>query len=404
MFIKNLKIILLLISAISLPILGMQHNTNFMYINKTVTEDKFVFPKIRKKINWDVDVVEWMTQWLSGNPQGQFVFWYDSKMVTQEQINSTKDLFAELTSSLLDGGHLLLRDINELTVVQDNPQFFTEEIPIYLRLDLLRIITLLEYVEKCRDTCASIYADIDKGIDNTDNKLNRNDNGTLKTKDLSKNGLFDQKTMENLKRNGLLMRTGFENSFLMVSNHKPNMLKALRTVVIDSNFKRILLLSKAEKELRAQLPTNALRNAPLDKNFSQIDGFDKLDEETKTKLRQIGKNSINIIWDSMTSGSLLVYFKYLEQELDLFVNEDIFGTKEKVDFAEVFSQVDLNDRMEVPFTQPQNQLLLKYAPRSGITGDKDNDYNVIFDLLYLYGAMPVKDIGGSFSQSYSLGW
>ncbi len=389
-------IIVLSLMLTSLNVLAIEYSVNFMYINKGFTDEPYVFPVLRekqvRKQNWDIKTIDWLSAWLKGNSNGSFVFWYDQRTVTPEQIKQTEELFAELSKTYLNQGRLLLKDINSLVTVQRNQHYFAVTTPIYLRLDLLRIIVMLEELEPCAEECASIYADIDKGFELTDN-------GNMQALNLSAEGLFDSETVTGLKKYGLVMRSGLENSFLITSNQQPKMLEALRTIVIDSNFKRIDSLKLKESELRQNLLTEALKTAPLDHDFKEVNGFPDIDPECKDKLRALGQEYINSIYNTMIHGHLMVYFKYLEQKLDLTIKQPSMAG-EKIDYADVFSKISTASYGDILRGEEQAAILEYTAvdfddPQKA----KEEGLRLIED-----SPIPTKYIGGSSSASYNLRW
>jgi hypothetical protein len=271
-----------------------------------------------------------------------------------------------------------------------------------LRLDLLRIIALLEYVSQCHNECAAIYADIDKGIVNEGDKINKNDDGTLKTFDLSENGLFDLNTVIGLKTFGLVMRNGYENSFLMISNQNPLMLKALKDIVVSSNLRRIFPLLDRMKQLKLTLPNEDLQKAPLDNNFINIKGFDNIDTEPKKELKEIAENQVNMVYNSMTHGPLMVYFAYLEGKIDLWFK---FNTEKYHDggLIELFSELNIRIAWDPPLLTPNNELIMRYELSKKYLSLDSDKQDSIFSSVYLYN-LPTKNIGGSSSQSYSIKW
>ncbi len=396
-YFKKIFMFLSLVS-ISLPIFAVKYNTNFMYINREINQEKYVFPELRKKIvslgfgqdfeDWNVKVIDWISEWLKQNPQGDFVFWYDKNTVTEDQVERTNGIFKDLANNFLKEGTLVLKDIASLTTVKENARYFTQEIPIYLRLDLLRIIAMLEYVEKCKDECASVYADIDKGIKSiSGNKIEYHN--------LSADGLFDDQTKSSLKKYSLVMRTGPENSFIMISNQNPHMIEALKTVVIKSNLKHIDPLLQRERDLKQNLSPE-LQKLPLVPKLAQ---FDKIDQEMQAKIKDFAIDYIGTVFNTMSHGHLMVYFRYLQKEVGLMINANFITPGQGVDYADVFSR--LNPRE--PIFAPSAQYILQYFSTQPGLKNFAAAKSEADDIIESY-TIPTKDIGGSRSTSYTGGW
>lgn len=327
--IKKLFLAIFALVLFSFSAQTLTYSTNFMWINKKPNKaDAYVFPDIRRKAGWDVNIQEWIMAWLKANREGNFVFWYDKNSVSDQQIVNTQNLFSMWEEFELDGGKIELKDIRETSTVTNNWKYFSDKTPIYLRLDLLRIAIGLDYINKCQGECAFIYADIDKGIDSY-SKFNgyrfdsvpagvtlgdpiKERNGKFKFLNLSKEGLFDSTTMENLKKTGFIMRSGPENSFFILSSHQPTMIKALDEVVIKSNFKAIDDLAAEEAKLRKDLPTKELKEAPLDMNLKDVVGFGELTPEQLSNLRDLIKKGVGLVYDSMIRGNLMQRFDELK--------------------------------------------------------------------------------------------
>lgn len=394
----NIAVLLAISTCFSSSIFGLTYSTNFMWINKAKTIDRYVFPEIRRKAGWDIEVVPWMSHWLKANPKGDFLFWYDKDTVSPEQIRNTEKLFSKLQNSVLSGGKLQLKDIRESPIVSDkkNWQYFSQSTPFYLRVDLLRVALGLDYLEKCQGECAYVYADVDKG-------LKADENGNFSPLDLSEKGLFESQlssglsTIQSLKNNGLVMRSGPENSFFIISNHKPNMLKALDIVVLQSNFKRIKRLLDEEKMIRATLPTKELREAPLDKNFNKVAGFDRLTKDQRQKLRKLGTNFVNLVFHTMILGPLMLYYHFLEDTIALVPNMEVM---DRGGYAELFSLLKMDQSSSTPLLNSKNSLIVRFYKKD-VSDETSEKGAARLTMTYL---IPMIDIGGSKSQSFYLDW
>src|SRR5580700_3893250 len=91
-------------------VLSFEYSINYMWVNEEKNEEKYIFPQLRKKAEnqWDIDTVAWLSTWLSANPEGTFVFWYNKDTVTPKQIEETTELFQALGKKYLSVGKLSL--------------------------------------------------------------------------------------------------------------------------------------------------------------------------------------------------------------------------------------------------------------------------------------------------------
>lgn len=364
---------------------ALTYSTNFMWINRSMNNtEKYIFPEIRKKSSWDVNVVEWMGHWLKANPKGEFIFWYDKDFVSQEQIKNTEALLSDLTKTHLTGGTIKLKEVTSSPRVKRDREALSSRTPFYLRVDLLRVALGLDYLDSCRGECAYVYADVDKGLLPN----------TLAPIDLSPEAMFDEETMDSLKSYGLVMRNGPENSFLIISSHKSSMLKALDETVLQASYKRIEKMFVEEKALRQSFNTNALKTAPLDKNFDNVDGFRELSPEQVLRARTLAKRYVNEVFAMMTSGPLLVSFFYFEGEIEILAN-----IKSQHSLTDLMSEVAVD--MNATFaTLGKNYRLIRFF------SDEPTETESIEMARYITSMfkIPVKLIQGSRSQSYTISW
>lgn len=383
---KSLHILLFVIFLTPSWTHALTFSTNFMWINKSINDtNKYVFPEIRKKSYWDVNIVEWMGHWLKANPKGEFIFWYDKDFVSQEQIKNTEALLSDLTKQHLTGGTIKLKEVTSSPRVKRDREALSSRTPFYLRVDLLRVALGLDYLDSCRGECAYVYADIDKGLLPNE----------LAPIDLSPKAMFDKETVDSLKSYGLVLRNGPENSFMIISSHKPNMLKALDETVLQASYKRIEKMFVEENALRQSFSTNALKEAPLDQNFGNVDGFRKLSPDQVLRARTLARRYVNEVFAMMVSGPLLVSFFYFEGEIEILAN-----LKNKNGLIGVMSDVAVDPNDTDFASTGKNYLLIKFF------SDGKTEELAVNKAKYEVGSykIPQKDVRGSDSQSYNMPW
>jgi hypothetical protein len=370
------------------------YSVNAIWINDRITSDEYVFPKIRKKNqhnveDFETDVVRWIELWLKANMDANFTFWFDPRMVIEEQIKNTNKLFESLQEKWLTNtqGSIQLKSIYESPTVAQYEDYFCSDAnpqtPLYLRVDLLRIALGLDYVEGCpaNEKCYFVYVDVDKGLVKSFYPSRYYYDWIYDLKEIN---LLDEDALKALLDYGLILRrgihtTGIENNFFILSNQNQNMLNALRTIVIESNLKRIDALHLRERELRESLPAGNLKSAKIDRNIGRMPEFRGLPNDLIKKIRSYVYDSEALVFASMVRGPLMAYFYFLEGKLDL-------QRKQEGDFADLFSRVDLKGG--------DNSALLDIGEHA--TGKKLELSNI--DIL------PTKYMAGSEAASTKIIW
>jgi hypothetical protein len=185
------------------------YSINMLWINKSKNE-KQAFICENEELALKSKLLEPAKGWAKSNPEAKVNIWYDSKLYSSKAIKDTKDTLETFLKDNLSPEVLTLKislkDINDMNIVKDNQNFFTEEIHVYFRIDLLKIIILWNSLANESED-AAIFADLNAG--------NR------RAEKMDKKELFDENSMEQLKDWGILMGTNFgrgENKFIQVIN------------------------------------------------------------------------------------------------------------------------------------------------------------------------------------------
>lgn len=224
------KFILLLIIFSLNPLIAMEEASdkyaiNLMWIHATHSEEPYLYRSCNqqdKETYFKEEVVKPLHGWAKTNPSAPVIFWYDSEYTTKEAI--------ELSQSFICQEDLLnvsARDIRDLDFVNEaDSVIFSDTTPVYFRSDLLRPIIQRHQLlnENFR---YSIYSDLD-------------------VSPISYEELFDEKTKADLRKFGLVMASGkgtnslvgYENAFMILSQDRPAMVKALDELVIRSSVLR----------------------------------------------------------------------------------------------------------------------------------------------------------------------
>ncbi len=109
-------------------------------------------------------------------------------------------------------GKIEFRDINDIPILKRNPDLFNEKIPLYFRIDILKLVICLHSL-KNESKDSAIFADLDTG------DLRNKEGQLVRSTRLNKEELFDEKSMNDLKQYGIITNA-CENKFLQVVNNE----------------------------------------------------------------------------------------------------------------------------------------------------------------------------------------
>ncbi|HQS83587.1 MAG: hypothetical protein B7Y25_01400 [Alphaproteobacteria bacterium 16-39-46] len=201
-----------------------QYSLNFLWIKRGTSQfGQYIFPACDQKTLVD-QYLRTILQWGYINTRGAIInIWYDLNYTTEASISQTRAVLTELTEK--EPGSfppILLRNIREIPLIKENLDVFSPQLPLYFRIDLSKQIILYHMIKVERGSYAA-FCDIDMDA-------------------VSKEDLFDRKTLGFLQRYGIVMaqvdHRYFENGFQMISNHNENLLEAMKHALIDLNLER----------------------------------------------------------------------------------------------------------------------------------------------------------------------
>lgn len=256
---------------------------NLMWINKKLKQPQAsIFPNYSFS-SYKKTICEWHRL----NPGAKINIWYDSLMITQEAVKNTIGLIGKV-SDLIS-----LKDIRELKIVKKNAQVFSDDIPVYFRADILRII-IAKNLLKENTNLYFVYSDLD-------------------IKPLSKKDLFDRVTLKELDRYSIIMAheynlMNFENGFF-IANYNKNLIKSM-SLYLKVNIKIANQALSHTTRNKALALISECGFANLDILFSYkhyLDGHGKiiLDSQQEYDINRDGL-------DPLVSGSVLASkFKFV---------------------------------------------------------------------------------------------
>jgi hypothetical protein len=211
------------------PITADQYSINLMWINKKkVPEDQeFLFGNgsscKERGLDFHNRFIKPVSKWARTNPGSPINIWVDSEMATPQVIERSR-IALETALEGTSHGIIQFRDVRSMDVVRSNPRAFSEKIPVYFRVDLLRAIAA-DYTLREKETKFFVYGDIDM-------------------KPLSAKQIFDKRTVNFLNDFGFVMakggHLGFENGFQILNGDNPQFMDSHRKVIIDLSVEMTL--------------------------------------------------------------------------------------------------------------------------------------------------------------------
>lgn len=222
-----------------------KYSINLMWINKPEHTNKtFIAPYNDKDLKFKL--LDPVIKWAEANPNASINLWYDSAYTTEEAIKNTQNILQGIAKEKKIA-NIKLKDIRKISVVKDNPNVFSKQLPIYFRIDLLKLIIIVDEIENGQQDSA-IFADLDVS---TELK-----NGSLMTK----NTLFDPMIMRQLNEcGGLLLGRADDDfccdpdiQFIQLINN-PDMIYAIKLAIINVNLERAMLALKCENPIAKKM-------------------------------------------------------------------------------------------------------------------------------------------------------
>lgn len=175
-------------------------------------------------------------KWGIANPEGIVNIWYDSALYNNEIIERTKTALAN-SSELTN---IKLKDIRSIDFVNNNSDIFAKTMPLYFRVDFLKIIICLHELET-KSMDGTIFSDLEVGD-------LRPDGGRM-----NKAELFDAITMSKLQQLGMV-KNGAENQFIQMI-HDDDAITALRYSVNLCLMRAVTIVNENVEIQKYIMPT-----------------------------------------------------------------------------------------------------------------------------------------------------
>lgn len=205
-----------------------KYSLNLMWINKTLDlTQKFINPA-RDEHDLVQNLIEPVLKWAEANPSAHICLWFDSKLTPDAAVQATAHIL-HIQMSARQIKNIDLCDIRKIKIVSQNPDCFSDQVPIYFRIDMLKVIIIVDsIVQEHMD--AAIFSDMEVG-----------DLRPQKTR-MTKAELFNSNSMQLLKKQGLLLNAGssgslLENQFLQLIKDD-RMINAIKCAIVNVNLLR----------------------------------------------------------------------------------------------------------------------------------------------------------------------
>jgi hypothetical protein len=207
------------------PIAPKEYTRNVMWINsvKMPIEQELLFEGGCHYPNKEFhsESIAHITTLAKRHPGSVVNVWIDSSMAHKKAIQRAQAAIQEALEGE-DHAEVRFRDVRALPDVKEHEEVFSERIPVYFRVDLLRAIAA-DYVLLHEDPKFFVYGDMDMDP-------------------VLENGLFDKRTVEYLEDVGFVLTkgwgvNGFENGFQIFSKTNKQFLASHREVIIEQGIR-----------------------------------------------------------------------------------------------------------------------------------------------------------------------
>jgi hypothetical protein len=217
------------------------YSINLLWVNQTLDFGNKYISGADTQRQLKAELFDPVMRWAVSNPSAKVNLWYDSAFCAQEAIETTKDLFHYWSGNRF--ANIEMRDVRDIPIVGNNPDAFSEQVPIYFRIDLLKAIIIVHSIEN-EQFQSALFSDLEVG----DLRMDRTR--------LGKSELFNAAIMPELLESGLVLNKSYyrnENQFLQLYNNS-RMISAIKHAVINTNLWRaVTALNSKQMDFIAEL-------------------------------------------------------------------------------------------------------------------------------------------------------
>lgn len=273
------------------------YTVNLLWLNRRLNENQQYIHPASTEVELDAQLLNPVIEWARATSDGTVIFWYDSTLTPQKAVTSTHKLLKKKTDRKTSR-KIAFKDIRTLRYVQDNSEVFSEKLPVYFRVDLCKIIAIVETLEKgVAPYC--VFSDLD-----------------IK-KPLTKAELFDKTTMNNLNRYHIVMKeqgdSSFENQFYIVKAGNQNLIEALKHTLIELNIQRgrFFVNHPADRHDAIKLPEAVYQShTAMFKYFYHLEGYGTLKNRHTGRMYNKEKDGLEPFGMPLTDSHFLAFNPY----------------------------------------------------------------------------------------------
>jgi hypothetical protein len=249
-----------------------KYSINLMWLNSTLEPKYKYINNSRNEEDLREKLLRPLVEWKKANPDTDDIgkiaevnFWYDSKYTTETAINNTKKELSKYISSNPNISeyqkkyiNINFQDIRKIPIVKNNPDVFSNQVPLYFRIDILKAIIVVYEIE-IEKKDAAIFSDLEVGdLRPNKNRMNKEElfgSEEVLTKYISAGlTLGAGKPGIDLYLNGIAISlnslniVGYpENQFFQLMAN-PKMIEAIKHTIINANLMRAAAALNYKKE------------------------------------------------------------------------------------------------------------------------------------------------------------
>lgn len=235
-----------------------RYSINVMWINRDrlPAGQKYIFEQESAFYKKFLDP---LAAWALKHPKGVLNLWYDGEMASEKVVQVSQ---LAVKNELRDcaAADVVFRDVRTIELVRTHAHAFTKDVPIYLRVDLLRAI-VMDHMLRQQEKQFLVYADMDM-------------------RPMSAEELFDVHTLMRLADLGFVMakaidhmlKGGYENGFQICNSAHQHFMHSHRRVIIDDTLELMLKESiENEEHVFGSYPAMLAHLLNSDGRYGKID-------------------------------------------------------------------------------------------------------------------------------------
>lgn len=331
------------------------YSINLLWVNKTLKINQRFLSSSENEEGLKKGLLIPAIKWAMANPTATINLWYDGEFVTKDALQNTQIVLNKLMQEQ-NVENIEIKNVRGIPVVRNNPDIFSDQIPIYFRVDLLKPIIIVYSIEN-ENKDSAIYTDLQVG----DLRANCDR--------MTKEELFKPSVMKKLNSHALIFATTGkkskfqENQFLQLIKNE-NMIEAIKVAIINANILRAV---------------SALNDRTYRTNF--------IPELSRAVYP-------NILHDAYA------YFDFLSQKKQVKIQPDIVGLGNSHD-----PWIDYNPKIHgyIPFgniRNPSSSSTLIWDQEHELLASRESVSNLDFNLTGPSRKVDVR-MGGDHSENWS---